>query len=114
MTQITIDIPDELISRLHSLRVPLSDIIAIALENYLTNESNYIPQSDLEDYQNFVSAPITPVTETEQEIANAIIKQAWQDATSSQPSSKEEIWSEFDEIRRQIKSSYQILNKKSS
>lgn len=105
MTQITIDIPDELISRLNSLSVPLSDIIAIALEKYLTNESNYIPQSDLEDYQNFASVPITPLTETEQAIANAIIKQAWQDAKSSQPTSEEEIWSEFNEIRRQIKSS---------
>ncbi|PSF34518.1 hypothetical protein C7H19_18735 [Aphanothece hegewaldii CCALA 016] len=40
MTQITINIPDELISRLNSLPTPVSDIIAIALEKYLEETYN--------------------------------------------------------------------------
>lgn len=40
MTQITIDIPDKLISRLNSLPIPVSDIIAIALEKYLEETYN--------------------------------------------------------------------------
>ncbi|GFE70313.1 hypothetical protein [Chroococcus sp. FPU101] len=45
MTQITIDIPDELIS-LNSLSLPLSDIIAIALEKYIETESYNITQTE--------------------------------------------------------------------
>jgi metal-responsive CopG/Arc/MetJ family transcriptional regulator len=46
MTQITIDIPDELISRLNSLPTPVSDIIAIALKKYLETETYNITQTE--------------------------------------------------------------------
>lgn len=103
MTQITIDIPDELISRLNNLPTPVSVSIVKAVESYLENELIYLPESDLEDYQNFASQPFAPLTAEEKAIANVIIKQAWQNAQTSPYSSPEQIWSEFDEVRRQIK-----------